>query len=94
MFEHFVASSLLAVVSTNALAGQKICMSIGRTEMPAFSAQNDGKIWITAPLIGSVSAASGTITAQLETKSGLNTDLSCYFLHNTGGAFHTQTTLS
>ena len=52
MFEHFVASSLLAVVSTNALAGQKICMSIGRTEMPAFSAQNDGKIWITAPLIG------------------------------------------
>ena len=44
---------------------------------------------ITAALIGSVSAASGTITAQRETKSGLEMDLNHYFLNNTGGSFHT-----
>ena len=57
--------------------------------MPTFSPQDDGTVRITAPLIGSVNAASGTITAQRETKSGLEMDLNHYFLNNTGGSFHT-----
>jgi hypothetical protein len=57
--------------------------------MPTFSPQADGTVRITAPLIGSFSAASGTITAQRETKSGLEMDLNHYFLNNSGGSFHT-----
>lgn len=57
--------------------------------MPTFSPQADGTIRITAPVIGRVSAASGIITAQRKTKSGLEMDLNHYFLNNTGGSFHT-----
>ena len=89
MFKNILVLSLLAFISANAFAGQKLCTPIGGTGMPTFSAQNDGTIRITAPLIGSVSAASGTITAQRETKSGLDMDLNHYFLNNTGGSFHT-----
>ncbi len=89
MFKQIVSAGLFAVVSTSAFSGQKLCESIGGVAMPTFSPQADGTVRITSPLIGSVSAASGTITAQRETKSGLEMDLNHYFLNNTGGSFHT-----
>lgn len=90
MFKKIAATaSLLVIISTSAFAGQKICTPIGGMAMPTFSPQADGSVRITAALIGSVSAASGTITAQRETKSGLEMDLNHYFLNNTGGSFHT-----
>jgi hypothetical protein len=97
MFNKLTVASLLVIVSISAFAGQntsdiadqKMCVPIGGVAMPTFSPQADGTIRITAPLIGSASAASGTITAQRETKTGLEMDLNHYFLNNTGGSFHT-----
>jgi hypothetical protein len=89
MFKKIAAVSLLVIVSTSTFASQKTCKPIGGMAMPTFSPQADGSVRITAALIGSVSAASGTITAQRETKSGLEMDLNHYFLNNTGGSFHT-----
>lgn len=89
MFKKIAAASLSVIVSSGAIAGQKICTPIGGVAMPTFSPQTDGTIRITAALIGSVSAASGTITAQRETKSGLEMDLNHYFLNDSGGSFHT-----
>lgn len=89
MFKKIAAASLLVIVSTSAFAGQNICTPIGGMAMPTFSPQADGTVRVTGALIGSVSAASGTITAQRETKSGLEMDLNHYFLNNTGGSFHT-----
>jgi len=89
MFKKIVAASLLVIASSSAFSAQKVCTPIGGVAMPTFSPQVDGTIRITAPLIGSASAASGTITAQRKTKSGLEMDLNHYFLNNTGGSFHT-----
>ena len=89
MFKKITTLCVFIIISTSSLAGQKMCIPIGGTGMPTFSPQIDGTVRITAPLIGSVSAASGTITAQRETKSGLDMDLNHYFLNNTGGSFHT-----
>lgn len=89
MFKKIAATSLFVIISTSSSAGQKICTPIGGMAMPTFSPQANGTVRITAALIGSVSAASGTITAQRETKSGMEMDLNHYFLNNTGGSFHT-----
>jgi hypothetical protein len=89
MFNKIVVASLSILFATGAFAGQKVCTPIGGVAMPTFSPQTDGTIRITSPLTGSVSAASGTITAQRETESGLEMDLNHYFLNNTGGSFHT-----
>lgn len=89
MFKKIASASLLVIISTSVYAGEKTCMPIGGMAMPTFSPQADGTVRITSPLIGSVSAASGTITAQRETKTGLDMDLNHYFLNNTGGSFHT-----
>lgn len=89
MFKKITSASLLAIISTSVFAGEKMCTPIGGVAMPKFSPQADGAVRITAPLIGSASAASGTITAQRETKTGLDMDLNHYFLNNTGGSFHT-----
>ena len=89
MFKKLVAASLSTLFATAAFAGQEVCTPIGGVAMPTFSPQVDGTIRITSPLTGSVSAASGTITAQRETKSGLEMDLNHYFLNDTGGSFHT-----
>lgn len=89
MIKIIAAASLSIIISTSAFAGQKSCTPIGGVAMPTFSPQADGTIRITASLIGSVSAASGTITVQRETKGGLEMDMNHYFLNNTGGSFHT-----
>jgi hypothetical protein len=97
MMKKIAAASLLVIVSTGVFAGQKtsgigdqkMCVPIGGMAMPTFSPQSDGTIRITSPLTGSISAASGTITAKRETKTGLEMDLNHYFLNNTGGSFHT-----
>lgn len=85
----FVSSGVVAAQKTSNIVDQKMCAPIGGVAMPTFSPQADGTIRITAPLTGSVSSASGTITAQRETKTGLEMDLNHYFLNNTGGSFHT-----
>ena len=89
MLKKIATISLLVIVSLSAIAGQKICTPIGGVALPTFSPQTDGTIRITGALMGSVSAASGTITAQRETKSGLEMDLNHYFLNDSGGSFHT-----
>jgi hypothetical protein len=89
MFKKIAAASLLVIVSSGVIAGQKICTSIGGAALPTFSPQVDGTIRITGALMGSVTAASGTITAQRNTKSGLEMDLNHYFLNDSGGSFHT-----
>ncbi|MGK0441157.1 MAG: hypothetical protein ACJA0N_000954 [Pseudohongiellaceae bacterium] len=89
MLKKIAAMSLLVIISTSAVAGQKICAQMGGMAMPTLSPQADGTVRITSPLMGTVSAASGTITAQYETKSGVNMDLNHYFLNDTGGSFHT-----
>jgi hypothetical protein len=89
MFKKIAAASLSVIIATGAFAGENLCTPIGGIAMPTFSPQADGTVRITASLMGSVSAASGTITAQRETKSGLEMDLNHYFLNNTGGSFHT-----
>jgi len=89
MFKKIAIASLLVFVSTSSVASQKTCTPMGGVAMPTFSPQADGSVRITASLIGNVTAASGTITAQRNTKSGMEMDLNHYFLNDTGGSFHT-----
>lgn len=81
-------AAFLLVSSTAVQAAT--CIPIGGVGMPNFAPQPDGTVRITAPLMGSVGAASGTITAQRETKTGLEMDLNHYFMNDKGGFFHTR----
>jgi len=65
------------------------CQPIGGVAMPIFSPQQDGTIRITAPLLGSVAATSGTVTQQRKTPTGMEMDMNHYFLNDSGGSFHT-----
>ena len=65
-------------------------MPIGGVGMPNFVRQPDGTITIVAPLFGSATTASGKITAQRETKTGLEMDMEHYFMTEKGGFMHTK----
>jgi len=65
-----ISSVLSAAVISGAQAGEN-CMQIGDTGMPNFVPQDDGSMTIVAPLSGSVKTASGKITSQRKTSTGL-----------------------
>jgi len=86
--QNFVFVSALAATSLANATG--ICMPIGGVGMPNFVPQPDGSFAIVAPLTGSVSNASGKVTAQRETATGLEMDMEHYFMTDKGGFMHTK----
>jgi len=87
----FLVQVLLLSASVSvANAAEKVCMPIGGLGMPNFVPQKDGTITIIAPLTGSVATASGTITAQRKTATGLEMDMQHYFMTEKGGFMHTR----
>jgi len=81
---------LLSVSVSVANAAEKVCMPIGGLGMPNFVPQKDGTITIVAPLTGSVATASGTITTQRKTATGLEMDMEHYFMTKKGGFMQTR----
>ncbi|HHJ16964.1 MAG TPA: hypothetical protein ENJ80_09735 [Gammaproteobacteria bacterium] len=65
-----VASPITAVMATGSH-----CMPIGGVGMPNFVPETDGTITIVAPLTGSAETASGKITGQKKTATGLEMDM-------------------
>jgi hypothetical protein len=89
MFKKIAAVSLLTIVSTGALA--ESCMDIGGVAVANFYGEGKGKpIVISASLTGSVQNAAGKITAQRETKTGLEMDMEHYFGRQDGGSISTK----
>lgn len=79
------------VSTASAKADEMSCMDIGGVAIPNFFSEGEGKpIIISAALTGSVSNAAGKITAQRETKTGLEMDMEHYFGVDDGGAFQTK----
>lgn len=87
--ELIITSVLCASIMSAAQADQN-CMPIGGVGMPNFVPQQDGTITIIAPLTGSVASASGKITAQRKTPTGLEMDMQHYFMTEKGGFMHTK----
>jgi len=87
-FSRFVFVGTMAATSFASAAD--VCMPIGGVGMPNFVAQSDGSFAIVAPLTGSVSNASGKITAQRVTPTGLQMDMEHYFMTDKGGFMHTK----
>lgn len=95
MFRKYITGFAMSTVilTTNistAMAAGSSCMPIGGIGMPNFVPQPDGTITIVAPLTGSVATASGKITAQRETKTGLEMDMEHYFMTDKGGFMQTK----
>ncbi len=91
LFQIFMSFAIAGSVLMSAHAGTN-CMPIGGTAMPNFVPQPDGTITIVAPLTGSVATATGTITAQRKTDTGLEMDMEHYFMTSKGGFMHTKDT--
>ena len=90
-FPGFKATTfILATGMSGVAAAQDNCMPIGGVGMPNFVPQSDGTITIVAPLFGSAKTASGTITAQRKTETGLEMDMEHYFMTDKGGFMHTR----
>jgi hypothetical protein len=67
------------------------CIDIGGVAIPNFYAEGEGKpIIISATLTGSVQNAAGKITAQRETKTGMEMDMEHYFGRSDGGSVSTK----
>ena len=84
-----LCGAVLSAAATPAVAADN-CKLIGGLGMPNFVPQDDGTISIVAPLTGSVSNASGTITGQRKTATGLEMDMEHYFMSSKGGFMHTK----
>lgn len=89
MYRLIISATIIGASVTSAYAGGS-CMPIGGTGMPNFVPQKDGTITIVAPLTGSVANASGKITAQRKTATGLEMDMEHYFMTEKGGFMHTK----
>ncbi len=85
-----VVSLLFAGLSLANIHAKESCMPIGGVGMPNFVPQADGTITIVAPLTGSVAVASGTITSQRKTDTGLVMDMTHYFMTEKGGFMQTN----
>ncbi len=85
-----VSTAILTASLSTATAAGNSCMPIGGLGMPNFVPQPDGTTTIVAPLTGSAATASGKITAQRETKTGLEMDMEHYFMTEKGGFMHTK----
>jgi hypothetical protein len=87
----FVSTAILSASVSVAQAKTEKCMPIGGVAIPNFFAEGEGQpIIISASLTGSVNTAAGKITAQRETKTGLEMDMQHYFGRDDGGAFQTK----
>jgi len=85
-----IISTLLSGSILSAVQASQNCMPIGGVGMPNFVPQEDGTITIVAPLTGSVANASGKVTAQRKTPTGLEMDMEHYFMTEKGGFMHTK----
>lgn len=82
-----IAGASISVVQ----AEDVVCMPIGGVAIPNFFAEGENNpIIISATLTGSVNNATGKITAQRETPTGLEVDMEHYFGTDDGGAFQTR----
>jgi hypothetical protein len=89
MFKKIAAVSLLAIVSTGALA--ESCMDIGGVALAHFFDEGEGKpLIISGGVTGSFSNAAGKITAQRKTETGLEMDIEHYFGRTDGGSVLTR----
>lgn len=89
MFKKIVAVSLLAIVSTGALA--ESCMDVGGVAIANFFEEGEGKpLTISASLTGSFQNAAGKITAQRVTETGMEMDIEHYFGRTDGGSILTK----
>jgi len=89
LYPLLITATIATTSITNANAS-KNCMPIGGAGLPNFVPQSDGTITIVAPLTGSVSNATGKITSQRKTSSGLEMDMEHYFMTKKGGFMHTN----
>ncbi|MDX2505234.1 MAG: hypothetical protein QNL62_12275 [Gammaproteobacteria bacterium] len=91
MFKQIITSIFFASAMASSIASaEQSCMPIGGTGMPNFVPQKDGTITIVAPLTGSVSNATGKITAQRKTATGMEMDMEHYFMTEKGGFMQTK----
>ncbi len=90
MYGLIISATVAGATVSSVQAAGKSCMPVGGLGMANFVPQSDGTITIVAPLTGSVGAASGKITAQRETKTGLEMDMEHYFMTEKGGFMHTK----
>lgn len=90
MYGIIISATLIGATLSNIQAAEKNCMPIGGTGMPNFVPEKDGSITIVAPLTGSVATASGKITAQRKTPTGLEMDMEHYFMTAKGGFMRTK----
>jgi hypothetical protein len=87
--QKLIIFTIIGTASATTLAKEN-CIPIGGVGMPNFVPQKDGSITIVAPLTGSVATASGKITAQRKTATGLEMDMEHYFMTEKGGFMHTK----
>ncbi len=85
-----IITTAISSVTPSIAQADGSCMPIGGTGMPNFVPQDDGTITIVAPLTGSAAIASGKITAQRKTSTGLEMDMEHYFMTEKGGFMHTR----
>jgi hypothetical protein len=89
MFKKIAAVSLLTIISTSAFA--ESCIDLGGVAVANFYGEGEGKpLVISASLTGSFQNAAGKITAQRETKTGLEMDIEHYFGRTDGGSISTK----
>jgi len=91
IFGIFLSLLVVGAYTPMTFAEENSCIAIGGVAIPNFFAEGEGKpIIISAALTGRVSNAAGKITAQRETKTGLEMDMEHYFGADDGGAFQTK----
>lgn len=86
----FITFSMFFASAQPSAALDGKCLPIGGLGMPNFVPQPDGTFTIVAPLTGSVSSATGTISASRETPTGMEMDMEHYFMTDEGGFMHTK----
>lgn len=89
-FIPLIIATALAATNIESTFAIENCMPIGGVGMPNFVAQADGSFAIVAPLTGSASNASGKVTEQRKTATGLEMDMEHYFMTDKGGFMHTK----
>ncbi len=90
IFRTILSATILGATISSVQAAGNTCIPIGGTGMPNFVPEKDGTITIVAPLTGSVATASGKITAQRKTATGLEMDMEHYFMSKEGGFMRTK----
>lgn len=85
-----LATTLISFGGVTAQAATQTCMPIGGVAQPNFVPESDGTFTVVAPLYGSVAVAAGTILNSRKTSTGLEMDMTHYFMNDKGGFMHTK----